>query len=364
MKDRIRSAQIVLPCANLNRTLEFFTEKLGFRLEMIFPADSPSTAVVSGYGIAMRLETSKEVLQSTPALRLSCDLSTFPDDTPREIYSPDGVRIILADAKSRIEIPEGAQAFVLTAFEGENSWSEGRAGMQYRDLIPSRLGGRFIASHIRILEGGEVPDYVHYHKIRFQMIYCISGWARLVYEDQGQPFLMKAGDCILQPPEIRHRVLESSAGLEVLEIGCPAIHETFADHKIELPNDNFSPERIFGGQRFAHHIADEAVWRKSLIEGFESRDTGISKATDGLAEVRVLRAISDSRFSIKHSGEFLFFFILKGNLRLSNKEGKIYHMGAKDSFVLPAGDEFFLDAGGRLEMIRVSLPAEQLKSWK
>ena len=56
MKDQIRVAQTVLPCANLNKTLEFFIERLGFRIEMIFPADSPSTAVISGYGATLRLE--------------------------------------------------------------------------------------------------------------------------------------------------------------------------------------------------------------------------------------------------------------------------------------------------------------------
>jgi hypothetical protein len=48
--------------------------------------------------------------------------------------------------------------------------------MQYRDLLPSRLGGRYIASHIRIPDGGPVPDYVHYHRVRFQMIFCKAGW--------------------------------------------------------------------------------------------------------------------------------------------------------------------------------------------
>ena len=46
------------------------------------------------------------------------------------------------------------------------------------------------------------------------MIYCMKGWVRLVYEDQGEPFLLEPGDCVLQPPEIRHRVLESPPGLD------------------------------------------------------------------------------------------------------------------------------------------------------
>ena len=246
IKDKIRSAEIVLPCADLNRTLEFFCEKLGFRVEMIFPADAPQTAVVSGYGTTLRLETSTENQSLT--LRLVGDFATL--DGSREIVSPDGVRVILIDAAATIEIPAGEPEFVLTTLAGETVWSEGRAGMLYRDLIPSRLGGRFVASHIRIEKGGEVPDYVHYHKVRFQMIYCLSGWAKLLYEDQGAPFVMNAGDCVLQPPEIRHRVLESSDEFEVLEIGCPAIHETFADHALDLPNENIAPERVFGEQKF------------------------------------------------------------------------------------------------------------------
>jgi quercetin dioxygenase-like cupin family protein len=110
-------------------------------------------------------------------------------------------------------------------------------------LIPGRLGGRFIASHIRIPGGGEVADYVHFHKIRFQMIYCRRGWVRVVYEDQGPSFVMHEGDCVLQPPEIRHRVLEASPGLEVIEIGASAEHETWRDHVLDLPTPRLRPQR-------------------------------------------------------------------------------------------------------------------------
>ena len=119
--------------------------------------------------------------------------------------------------------------------------------MRYRDLIPDRWGGSFVASHITIPEGGPVPDYVHFHKVRFQMIFVKSGWVRLVYEDQGDPFVMVAGDCVLQPPEIRHRVLESSPGLEVIEIGCPALHETIADWSLALPNGRGEAARAWDG---------------------------------------------------------------------------------------------------------------------
>ncbi len=320
---------------------------------MIFPADAPSTAVVSGYGLTLRLEESAENLPLT--LRLFGDFSALSFDAPREIHSPDGVRVILTDVNSSIEIPDGTREFVLSKLDGGDVWNAGRAGMLYRDLIPSRLGGRFVASHISIPEGGEIPDYVHFHKVRFQMIYCISGWAKLVYEDQGEPFLMNAGDCVLQPPEIRHRVLESSRKFEVLEIGCPAIHETFADNQMSLPNENVAAEKIYGNQTFIHHIAEKSVWNKAEFEGFESRDTGISKATGNLADVRVFRAIDEANFSVRHSDEFLFFFVLKGNLRLKD-ENKIYRLTAGDSFVLPNDADYSILAEKGLEMIRVCLP--------
>ena len=37
----IEAAEVVLPCADLDATLPFFTERLGFRVAAIFPADRP-----------------------------------------------------------------------------------------------------------------------------------------------------------------------------------------------------------------------------------------------------------------------------------------------------------------------------------
>ena len=105
---------------------------------------------------------------------------------------------------------------------------------------------------------GPVADWAHFHELALQIIYVRSGWVRVVYEEQGPPFVMEAGDLVLQPPGIRHRVLESSAGLEVIEISCPAMHETLTDHEMQLPNRT-KPSRRFGRQRFLRHVAANAV---------------------------------------------------------------------------------------------------------
>lgn len=62
------------------------------------------------------------------------------------------------------------------------------------------------------------------------------------------PFVMRAGDCVRQPPRIRHHVLESSDGFEVIEIGSTARHMTYLDHALEPPSGRHLPERITTGK--------------------------------------------------------------------------------------------------------------------
>jgi quercetin dioxygenase-like cupin family protein len=354
LQDHIRVAQTVLPCRDFATTLAFFTGQLGFRVNMIVPADAPAVAVISGHGTLLRLEADAKAPPSQLRLRLLCDAES---DLPRELVAPDGTRIELVSANPPMVVPEGEQAFILSRNDDPDAWGTGRAGMQYRDLIPGRLGGRYIASHIRIPTGGPVPDYVHFHKVRFQMIFCKAGWAKLVYEDQGEPFLLKAGDCVLQPPEIRHRVLESSDGLEVVEIGCPAVHETFADHNMALPTGRVLPDRAFGGQLFVRHIAAETAWRNWRADGFEARDTGIGAATNGLAQVEVVRPQqAGAAASITHQGDFWFIFMLKGAIEISAAALGSHRLGMGDSCVIPRGTTLALGPSADAEWLDVTLP--------
>ncbi len=192
------------------------------------------------------------------------------------------------------------------------------------------------------------------------MIYCYKGWVRVVYEDQGPPFVMNAGDCVLQPPRIRHRVLESSPGLEVIEIGCPANHETFADADLALPTSEVWPERDFSGQRFVRHVAAGASWSSFRVEGFECRDTGIAAATGGIASVRVARPRgAPAKSRCRHDADFLFTFVLSGSLTLDVDGRGARAVSAGTSFVLPPGDSYaFLDRSPDLELLEVALPAD------
>ena len=360
MESHIQAVEVVFPCPNLRETLAFFTERLGFRVKLIYPADSPSVAVLNGYGVCLRLQ---EGLTDAPPsiLRLLCQNPDAFANGASQLVAPNGTRIEIVEANPPIVLPPLQQSFVLQKMKEGEGWLEGRAGMMYRDLVPNRQGGRFIASHIRILEGGSVPDYVHFHRIRFQMIYCYKGWVRVAYEDQGEPMLVHAGDCLLQPPEIRHRVLESSRGLEVVEISCPAEHETFADHEVELPNPTINRRRLFNGQTFVHHRAAEAAWSPWRSDGFEYRDTGIGLATDGLSGARVVRLSGGRKqptHQYCHSGEFLFVFILCGGTTLSSEGQEEQRMCAGDSCVIPANFQAtFTNTSDDLEFLEVALPA-------
>ena len=240
-----------------------------------------------------------------------------------------------------IGLPQFVPGFVLT--KAGAAAAQGRAGMLYRDLVPGRLGGRYIASHITIPNGGPVADWVHYHRIALQMIVVRRGWVRVVYQDEGEPFVMNEGDMVLQPPGIRHRVLESSMGLEVIEISAPALHETFADHALELPNGGRGG-RLFEGQRFVHHRAADKGW--TPLNGGEAQETAMLEATRGLAEVRTIRAGGASEIGFApHDGELVFGFVLDGTARLCRDDA--FNLAPTDAFAIPPDEAWTLSEMSR-----------------
>jgi len=344
-------AEVCLACDNLAEALAFFTGVLGFRIEAIFPADEPSVASLSGHGLRLRLAPGSG---GPGALRLPC--RNLPPADLRVLTAPNGTRIEWVATEAPLEIPPLTPEFVLTRAGQGPGAGVGRAGMIYRDLIPGRQGGRFIASHIAIPDGGPVADWVHFHEVRFQMIFCRRGWVRLVYEDQGPPFVLAAGDCVLQPPRIRHRVLESSPGLEVVELGCPAIHETLADHDMELPTGRLAPDRDFDGQVFLRHVAADTPWTDDAESGFERRDTGMRAATRGLADAVVLRPAGAREMSAPpRAAELLFGFVLEGAAVLA-RAGQDHPLAATDAFVIPPGEAWALaQASADLTLLRVTV---------
>ncbi len=368
------SLESVLECSDLDAMVAFFVDQLRCRVELITPADDPAEYVVAGHGARLRLVRGADV-----AGRLRLFRSDVPAGTPTvTLVAPNGTAVEVRSAVTGVEVPEGVPSVSVVHADADQEFGVGRAGMGYRDLLPDRWGGRFIASHILIADGGDVADYVHFHRIRFQMIFVAAGWVDVVYEDQGEPFRLHAGDCVLQPPEIRHRVLRSSPGLEVIEIGCPAEHDTVVDHDLALPTAEVDGRRMFGGQRFVRHVATDAVTTTSVTPGFVERDTGISEATSGLADARLLTLGSPSLGSdvafqapaMTHRGEFAMFVVLGGTVTISitadhdhpagpgEKGGGIVRsVGPRDAIAVPAAHHWrWSEPSADIELLQVTLP--------
>ena len=347
-------AEMRLPTQELRDDLPFWTKRLGFRLDMIYPADNPEVAVLSGHGLRLRIQ--KGATEHPGTVRILTDEEGFAGGE-RLLIAPNGTRVEIDQANPPLVLPPTEHAFVVRRLAEQAPWIIGRAGMEYRDLVPSRLGGAMIASHIRIPDGGPVPDMVHFHKVGFQLIFCIHGWVDVVYEDQGPAIRLTAGDCFIQPPEIRHRVLHASDGIEVIEIGVPAEHITEIDHEMELPTPHLRPEREWQGQRFVYDKGAEGVFAPFRLPGFVARDTGINAATKGVASVMVARPDGGATVWTRHEGDILFTFVMAGEFTLEGEGKEPYRLSPGDAFVIPPGMATrYVDPSVDLELLEVTLP--------
>ena len=348
-------AEMRLPTSLLRDDLAFFTKTLRMRLDMIYPADNPEVAVLSGHGLRLRLVQGASEPPGT--LRILTDDPDGFAGGQRILTAPNGTRVEIDELNPPLILPVTEHAFVVRRLADQAPWVIGRAGMHYRDLVPSRLGGAMIASHIRIPDGGPVPDMVHFHKVGFQLIFCIKGWVDVVYEDQGDKIRLTAGDCFIQPPEIRHRVLEASDGIEVIEIGVPAEHVTEIDHDMRLPTPHHRPDREWQGQRFVHNIGANAPWHPHRLPGYLARDTTINAGTRGVAGVQVLRPDGEAAQWTRHEGDILFTFVMAGEMMLEGEGKDPYRLSPGDAFVIPPGMATrYGDPTDDLELLEVSLP--------
>jgi len=133
-----------------------------------------------------------------------------------------------AAAKPPAAATKKAQRFTVAhARDGEFKTDGLRPYARYRDLgIAAASGGLCQAHVIRLI--GPCTDEVrkrHYHDTELQLIYVLKGWMKNEFEGHGEQ-LMEAGSCWLQPPNIKHTVLDYSDDCEVLEIIVPADFKT------------------------------------------------------------------------------------------------------------------------------------------
>ena len=165
----IEKAGVILRCQDFSANLTFFTETLGFRVETIHPADGPTHASIIGHACRLYLEVG---VDEPVHIRLTVNpTSTLAG---KQLKAPNGSVVECLATQPGMSVEPLISSLVVNHEDADGSAQVGRAGMLYRDLVPGRQGGSVIASLIRIAEGGPVPDYVHFHEVLFQLIFCRS----------------------------------------------------------------------------------------------------------------------------------------------------------------------------------------------
>ncbi|MBJ7271881.1 MAG: hypothetical protein JHD11_05545, partial [Ilumatobacteraceae bacterium] len=101
------SAEVVVPCIELDPTLAFFTSELGFRIEMITPADNPNTAIISGYGLRLCLRVGGSGKDVSLRLRSATR-------SPQLLQAPNGTQIEIISATSQVVLPPLQEALVIS----------------------------------------------------------------------------------------------------------------------------------------------------------------------------------------------------------------------------------------------------------
>lgn len=92
-------------CTDLPETMQFFIERLGFRLDAIFPADGPRTAILSHNGLTLRLGLDVREDEGIGTLNVLCDdPGQLPGET-RELTAPNGAVVRLVHANPPMMLP-------------------------------------------------------------------------------------------------------------------------------------------------------------------------------------------------------------------------------------------------------------------
>ncbi len=92
----------------------------------------------------------------------------------------------------------------------------------------SKATGGMVQAHVIRFVPPCLPEEVsklHFHDVEFQMVYVLKGWIKTELDGQGA-VTMQTGSAWIQPPRIKHKVLDYSDDCEVLEIVLPADFKT------------------------------------------------------------------------------------------------------------------------------------------
>ena len=134
-----------------------------------------------------------------------------------------------AHAPAPAKRPRPKQRIAVSHHRDEDFKADGlRAYAQYRDLGFAEATNGLAQAHVIRLIGPCDPSEVsklHFHDVEFQMVYVLKGWVKTYMEGQGES-LMEQGSAWIQPPRIKHLIMDYSDDVELLEVILPAEFET------------------------------------------------------------------------------------------------------------------------------------------
>jgi hypothetical protein len=175
---------------------------------------------------ATRKVVPKKAASRAPAKKAMTRVPAARRTTARRAHAAAPPRRKVAAPRLKPVTP--AQRFTVSHLNETDYKQAGlRSYALYRDLGVAAASGRLCQAHvIRLLS--PCTDEVrkpHRHATELQLIYVLRGWVKNEFEGEGV-HMMSVGSCWLQPPGIKHTVLDYSADAELLEIIVPADFKT------------------------------------------------------------------------------------------------------------------------------------------
>jgi uncharacterized RmlC-like cupin family protein len=168
----------------------------------------------------------KKTAARTPAKKTVARFSAARRPTARRTRAAVPPRRKVAAPRLKAAAP--AQRFTVSHLNEADFAADGlRSYALYRDLGVAAASGGLCQAHV-IRFVSPCTDEVrkrHMHEPELQLIYVLKGWVKNEFEGEGV-LMMSAGSCWLQPPGIKHTVLDYSPDVELLEIIVPADFKT------------------------------------------------------------------------------------------------------------------------------------------
>ena len=127
LSKNIAEAEIRINSPDVRKDLVFFTKKLGFRLDKIYPADNPTVIIISGHGVRLRIE--KGASEQPGMLRILCEDPQNFAAGETTLTAPNGMRIEIGKIDPPMVTPKTEHSFVVRHLRDKASWVIGRAGM-------------------------------------------------------------------------------------------------------------------------------------------------------------------------------------------------------------------------------------------